>query len=80
MWNGCQAIVSENSKWQSSVSLYVTILTSGFSGGSNGKESACNTGDLGWDDPLEKGIVPQYSILAWRSPWAEEPSRLSSMC
>ena len=31
----------------------------GFSGGSAGKESACNAGDLvrflGWEDPLEKG-------------------------
>ena len=77
MQNGCQAIVS--GKRQSSVSLYATILTQGFSGGSDGKESACNTGDLGWDDPLEKGIATQYSILAWRSPWAEEPGRLWSM-
>ena len=27
----------------------------GFPGGSAGKESACNVGDLGWEDPLEKG-------------------------
>ena len=31
----------------------------GFPGGSAGKESACNAGDLGlipgWEDPLEKG-------------------------
>ena len=25
-----------------------------FSGGSDGKESACNVGDQGWEDPLEK--------------------------
>ena len=24
---------------------------------------------LGWDDPLEKGKVTHYSILAWRIPW-----------
>ena len=59
--------------------LSSSILTQGFSGGSDGKESACNTGDLGWDDPLEKGIATQYSILAWRSSWAEEPGRLWSM-
>ena len=26
-----------------------------FPGGSDAKESACNAGDLGWKDPLEKG-------------------------
>ena len=24
---------------------------------------------LSWEDPLEKGIVPNSSILAWRIPW-----------
>ena len=24
---------------------------------------------LGWEDPLEKGIVTHSSILAWRIPW-----------
>ena len=28
---------------------------------------------LGWEDPLEKGIVTHSSILAWRIPWTEEP-------
>ena len=37
--------------------------------GSAGKESACNVGDLGWEDPLEKGKAPHSSILAWRIPW-----------
>ena len=27
---------------------------------------------LGWEDPLEKGMVTHSSILAWRSPWIEE--------
>ena len=34
---------------------------------------------LGWDDPLEKGIATHSSILAWRIPWTEEPSRPQSM-
>ena len=34
---------------------------------------------LGWEDPLEKGMATQSSILAWRIPWAEEPGRLQSM-
>ena len=41
----------------------------GFPGGSAGKESACNEGDLGLEDPLEKGMAAHYSILAWRMPW-----------
>ena len=31
---------------------------------------------LGWEDPLEKGMATQSSILAWRIPLAEEPGRL----
>ena len=34
---------------------------------------------LGWKDPLEEGMATHSSILAWRIPWAEEPSRLQSM-
>ena len=33
---------------------------------------------LGWEDPLEKGMATHSSILAWRIPWAEEPSGLQS--
>ena len=51
----------------------------GFPGGSDGKESACNAGDLGWQDPLEEGMATPSSILAWRIPWTEEPGRLQSM-
>ena len=34
---------------------------------------------LGWEDPLEKGMAPHSSTLAWRIPWREEPGRLQSM-
>ena len=34
---------------------------------------------LGWKDPLEKGMAAQSSILAWRTPWTEEPGRLQSI-
>ena len=34
---------------------------------------------LGREDPLEKGMATHSSILAWRIPWTEEPSRLQSM-
>ena len=33
-------------------------------------------GSLGREDPLEKGMDTHSSILAWRIPWTEEPSRL----
>ena len=39
-------------------------------------------GDLGSipgsEDPLEKGMVTRFSILAWRMPWTEEPGGLQS--
>ena len=31
---------------------------------------------LGWEEPLEKGMVTFSSILAWRIPWTEEPVAL----
>ena len=34
---------------------------------------------LGWEDPLEKGMAPHSSILAWRISWTEEPDGLQSM-
>ena len=34
---------------------------------------------LGWEDALEQGMAIHSSILVWRIPWTEEPSRLQSM-
>ena len=55
----------------------------GFPGGSDGKESACSAGDPGSvpgrEDPLEEGMAIHSSILAWRTPWTEEPGGLQSM-
>ena len=34
---------------------------------------------LGQEDPLKKEMETLSSILAWRSPWTEEPGRLQSM-
>ena len=31
------------------------------------------------EDPLEKGMATQSSILAWRTPWTEEPGGLQFM-
>ena len=33
----------------------------------------------GREDPLAEGMATHSSILAWRIPWTEEPSRLQSM-
>ena len=55
----------------------------GFPSGSNGKESACNSGDPGlipgFARSPEKGMVTHSSILAWRISWTEEPDRLQFM-
>ena len=44
----------------------------GFPGGSDGKEPACNAGDLdlilAWDDHMEEGMATHSSILAWKIP------------
>ena len=73
-----------------SCSLYVAfyyclmfMCFTGFPGGSDGKEFTCNAEDsiwsLGGGGPLEKGMATHSSILAWRIPWKEEPSRLQAM-
>ena len=47
----------------------------GFPSGSDGKESACNVGDLssipGLRRSLEKGMATHSSILTWSIPWTE---------
>ena len=34
---------------------------------------------LGQENPLEKGMATNSSILAWRIPWTEKPGELQSM-
>ena len=34
---------------------------------------------LDQEGPLEEGMAPLSSILAWKIPWAEEPGGLQSM-
>ena len=55
----------------------------GFPGGSHGKESTCNVGDLGSIPGLGRspgeGNGNPLSILAWRITWTEEPGGLQSM-
>ena len=35
---------------------------------------------LGWEDPLEKGMVTHSSIFAYRISWTEKPGGLQSTC
>ena len=62
---------------------YKSVVVWGFPGGSEGKVSACNAGDLGLiprsgRSPEEGNGNPlQYSCL--KIPWTEKPGRLQSM-
>ena len=43
-------------------------------------EDTRDTGSIpGWRDPLEKEMATHSIILAWESPWTEEPGGLQSM-
>ena len=66
------------------VGFIVMMVMRGFPAGSDGKESACNAGDLGsilgvGRFPWRREWQPTPVILAWRIPWTEDPGRLQSM-
>ena len=49
------------------------------------KNPSVNAGDIrdvgsipGLEDPLDEGMATHFSILAWRTPWTEEPGGLES--
>ena len=54
-----------------------------FPGGSDGKVSVYNAGDLGSSPglgrSLEKEMAIHSSNVAWKIPWTEEPATLQSM-
>ena len=59
-------------------------LHEGFPGGSEGKESACNVGDLGSipglrRSPWGRACHPTPVFLSGESPWIEEPGGLQSL-
>ena len=45
----------------------------GFPGGASGKEPTCQSRRR---DPLKEEMAAHSSVLAWRTPWTEEPGRL----
>ena len=68
---------------QWNVFLQCYTLGSGFPGGSDDKESACNAGDLGSTPgsgrpPEEENGYP-LQHFAWRITWTEKPGGLQSM-
>ena len=52
-----------------------------FSGGSVVRNLPINAGALGstpgWEDPLEEEMATHSRILAWKTPWTEEPGGYS---
>ena len=79
--------VTPNEALSDPLELYPPLLQpythQGFSGGSDGKESTCNEGDLGSITGLGRssgegnGYPLQY--FAWTILWTEEPGRLHFM-
>ena len=57
--------------------IFTEYLLDDFPGGSDGKVSAYNAGDLGSipgsGRSLKKEMATHSSILAWKIPWMEEP-------
>ena len=65
-------------------SLDFEVLFNTFPGGSDGKESPCNSGDPDWIPESERFTrrreqLPTAVFLPGESPWTEEPGRLQSM-
>ena len=74
---------STNIYWALLLNAKVFHTSLGFPGFSEGKESACNVGDVS-SIPRSgrasgKGMATHSSILDWRIPWTEDPSGLQSM-
>ena len=59
------------------------MLISGFPGGSVVKNLPVKqetwVRSLGWEDPLEKEMATNSSILAWEISWTEKPGGPQSM-
>ena len=60
--------------------IYIYIY--GFPSGSTVKNlpamQEMQVQSLGWEDPLEKETATHSSILAWETPWTEDPGGLQS--
>ena len=78
LWS-CPGTTPNDFTFKCPSSTWILLNLYGLPCGSDGKECACNAGDLGsipglgrsldWEDPLEKGTATHSGILAWRIPW-----------
>ena len=63
--------------------IYTYIYICNFPGGSELKNLPVmyemQVQSLGQEDPLEKEMATHSSIVAWETPWTEEPGRLLPM-
>ena len=65
--------------------IYIYFIYLSFPGGSDGKESACNAGDLAWSNPWigkipwRKAWQSTLVFLPGESPWTKKPGGLQSM-
>ena len=61
----------------------IGVLCASFPGGSDGKVSACNAGDLGSIPGSrrspEEGNGNPLQHSSWKIPWTEKPDRLQPM-
>ena len=68
----------KSSYWVSNL-IIMDMTVFRFSGGSDGKASVYNAGDLGSSPGLGRSLAIHSNTIAWRIPWTEEPGRLQSM-
>ena len=61
-------ILCNHSTFVKTKNLALGIYCLGFPGGSDGKESACNLGDL--------GLIPEQGRFPWRREWLPTPVSL----
>ena len=69
-----------------SICMFFQILLTGDTGASLVVQAGNNlpakqeawVQSLGQEDPLEKEMAMHSSILAWETPWIEEPGELQS--
>ena len=60
--------------------MFTTVIMMNFAGGSDHKELLVIletwVQSLGLEDALEKKMATHSSIVAWKTPWTEEPGGL----
>ena len=83
MWLNCSYTSPSSNECREKSFRLRTKVRKGFPGGAVVKNPSAvqerQVRSLGGEDPLEKEITNQSSILAWEIPWTEEPGGLQSM-